>query len=153
MHFSRFCHDTSAWFHGWNPSDFIMNILWISYATWVGFAPHEIRRISWNPADFMVKSARFQWNLPPFHHVKSAGLSFVHSGLLTVFFCKTNTDIHERTRSTTECCIFFIRTKVVWYIIFNFLWLLEWSQKTLWNHLHVWRGVLPHHMKPCQRGI
>ena len=94
---------------------------------------YEICWISWNPPNFM-KSARFHheihmkfagfheicqispWNLldfmkfAGFHH-EICRISWIVD--FAVFFCKTNTDIHERTRSTTECCIFFIRTKVL----------------------------------------
>ena len=47
-----------------------------------------------------------------------------------------------------------LHLKVVWHIIFNFLWLLEWSQKTLWksssyvkrcaisSHEAMWKGYI-----------
>ena len=47
-----------------------------------------------------------------------------------------------------------LHLKVAWYIIFNFLWLLEWSQKTLWkssscvrrsaasSHEAMWKGYI-----------
>ena len=85
----------------------------------------EICRISsWNPPDFIckwgnlhMKSAGFHGNSPDFtmksarFHHEIRRISWIVD--FAVFFCKTNTDIHERTRSTTECCIFFIRTKVL----------------------------------------
>ena len=59
-----------------------MSLLHAKYAVYISPC-HEIHQIS------CMKSARFH-GLP----------------LNPVFFIRTNTDIHERTRSTTECCIF-----------------------------------------------
>ena len=77
----------------WNLPDFMK---------FAGFH-HEIHWISWNSPDFTMKSTGF-------HH-EICWISWIVD--FAVFFCKTNTDIHERTRSTAECCIFFIRTKVL----------------------------------------
>ena len=46
-----------------------------------------------------------------------------------------------------------LHLKVVWCIIFIFSGYLNDHRKLYENHLHVWRGVSPHHMKPCERGI
>ena len=80
---------------------------------------HEICRISWNSPDFM-KSTRFHheicqisWDLVDFmkfggFHHEICQISWIVDflPLNPVFFIRSNTDIHERTRSTTECCIF-----------------------------------------------
>ena len=39
------------------------------------------------------------------------------------------------------------------YNILIFSGYLNDHRKLYENHLHVWRGLLPHHMKPCERGI
>ena len=89
MHFSRSAMK-SAWFHGWNPLDFIMKSAEFHEICWIS---------SWNVADFMKFGG--------FHH-EIWRISWIVDflPLNPVFFIRSNTDIHERTRSTTECCIF-----------------------------------------------
>ena len=66
---------------------------------WMLYFSSEPKSLSWNPPDFM-KSARFH------HEICQISWIVDFLPLNPVFFIRTNTDIHERTRSTTECCIF-----------------------------------------------
>ena len=135
----------SAWFHGWNPSDFIMKSA--GFHMQMRQFAYEIRQISWNPLNFMkfagfhYEIRRISWNLPDFT-MKSAGFheicqispwnlpDFMNSGFCCI-------QIYMKGLDLPLNAVFFIRTKVLgmksagFHEIHRISWNQSWNPS--WN--------------------